>query len=190
MWKSKLFISLFLAIIPSCVFAQDSSGNNLVPVAAVDCSQEQFDKAEKAFRGRSLGPAPEKALKTLVNGCPNESWIDTASAELTTVQEESAEHSINIGLYYQQKFEKGESTSNRGAFSRFEYVLREYPHYAHTDRVLLILGNAYLSTNQWEEAFATYTRLINEFPTSVFAGDAFKQLNMLAKKSIEPTTSK
>lgn len=127
---------------------------------------------------------------SLVAGCSDASWISEASNELKIVQEERADSLIKIGLYYQQKYEKSESTSNRGAITRYREVVEKYPNYSRIDYALLLLGNAYLSSSQLEDAFAIYTRLINEFPASVYVQDGFKQLDVLAKKSIESTRVK
>ena len=190
MWKFKSLFPLFFIIIPACAFAQENSTDSRIPVATIACSQKRFEEAAKAFRGRGLQGSPERLLKTLVRECANAFWIDQASSFLSTVQEERSDSLIKIGLYYQQKYENGESIYNSGATIRYREVMEKYPHYSRTDYVLLILGNAYLSSDQLDDAFTIYTRLINEFPTSEYVQDAYERLDVLAKRSIDPASVK
>jgi outer membrane protein assembly factor BamD (BamD/ComL family) len=116
-------------------------------------------------------------LKALVDGCSDAFWADGAKSYLHTVQEERADTLIKIALYYERLFVTGKSTGNRGAISRYEFILANYPHYSRTDYLLLILGNAYSSAGEWEKGFSTYTRLINEFPTSKYVRNAYRHLD-------------
>lgn len=177
MWKLKLVIAISFITCPTFAVSRDITANTDSASQTIECSQEEFNVAENRFRERLFRGSPEKLLKGLVDGCPNAFWIDRAKSHLFTVEEERANSLIKIAQYYQRLFIAGKANSNRGATSRYELILADYPHYSRTDYVLLILGNAYSSTGESEKAFSIHTRLINEFPTSKYVRNAYKQIH-------------
>lgn len=56
------------------------------------------------------------------------------------------------------------------------------------DQILLLMGRSYEAMNKKDEAIKAYTRIGQEFPTSVYLGDANRNLTKLGAKPVSPPT--
>jgi hypothetical protein len=86
------------------------------------CSREFFEAAEARFAKRAFSSqtlaAAEQRLKKITVYCGDVPWISQAREPLRTAQEEMANTSLTIGLFYLERFRQGKTGTNRGSAIR------------------------------------------------------------------------
>jgi outer membrane protein assembly factor BamD (BamD/ComL family) len=141
------------------------------------CAQQSFDEAESSYRMRwrdsELKARAEHQLNTLVRSCPATPERDQAEQRLQDVREELAESYLSIAKFYLK------NRSNSGARSRLQAIVERYAKFTKLDEVLSLLGRLNMDGGYLDDAAASYKKLLNDFPNSQYAGEAFIQLSII-----------
>jgi outer membrane protein assembly factor BamD len=103
---------------------------------------------------------------------PDSPYVERARKQIEECYDLLAEHDRVVGWFYQRR--KGW----RAAIDRYNTILKSYPRFDKTNRVLIDLGTCLLATGQRTEAEQVLGRLMHESP----GGDLAKQAKrMLAE---------
>ncbi|HEY0727842.1 MAG TPA: tetratricopeptide repeat protein [Pyrinomonadaceae bacterium] len=141
-----------------------------------------FQQAEQAFGRRKLGSEnlaqAEKQLSNLACLCKEQPAGLHAKEQLRVVQEELANHSLSIALFYLGKFYDGRG-GQAGAVSRLKHIIERYPEYSKLDQALFLLGEINMKARNFDEAAGYYRQLISAYPASQYTGEASLQLNAI-----------
>ncbi|MCS6807155.1 MAG: tetratricopeptide repeat protein [Acidobacteriota bacterium] len=100
---------------------------------------------------------------------PVEEWRDR---EL----EKQSLHHLQVARFY---FKKKRWAAARG---RLQEIVARNPRFAGMAEVYYMLGEVYAQTNEPEQAQELFSRVVEEFPDSEFAGKAKARLEQLARK--------
>jgi outer membrane protein assembly factor BamD (BamD/ComL family) len=114
----------------------------------------------------------EQELKKILQLYPQTPLRDRVDDNLFQVQEFLGLHSLKIAQFY---FDKGHGM--KGAESRLQHIIQQYPKFSRMDEALLLLGKAYLMDGQPEAAADYFWKLVCKYPSSRYAAKAFEQLN-------------
>ncbi len=93
--------------------------------------------------------------------------------------EKTAGHNLEVARFY---FKKRNWVAAR---SRLQDIIKDYPEFSQIAEVYFLLGEVYRVTSDRELAIELYSRLVEEFPDSEFAGRArerLRELNAQVKK--------
>ena len=185
-----LIITALLGSFPIAA-AQESDASHASYAPDSDaCSREFFEAAEArfakmAFSSQTLAAA-EQQLKKITADCADVPWLSQASEHLRTAQEERANTSLSIGLFYLERFRQGKTGTIEGARSRLAMIVEQYPGFSRMDQVLVRLGDANVLAGRLDEAVSFYRRIVKEFPRSQYFGEAALQLNTLDGQQQSP----
>ena len=89
-----------------------------------------------------------------------------AAEKIRDCRDKQLQYEIYVGRFY---LKTGKYLS---AIGRFEAALKAFPELPRCDEVLYYLGKAYQDAKQPPKAREAFERLVKEFPTSRFAGNA------------------
>ena len=144
---------------------------------SASCTQQSFEDAETSYRMRwrdsEIKARAERELSTLVRSCPVTPERDQAEQHLQGVQEELAESYLNTAKFYMKK------SSKTGARSRLQAIVERYTKFTKLDEVLSLLGRLNAEDGYLDSAVPSYKKLLNDFPNSQYAGEAFIQLSVI-----------
>jgi outer membrane protein assembly factor BamD len=97
----------------------------------------------------------------------SENFFTERAKERTTIcRKQLAAHEFYVGEYY-YRIKKYE-----GAAGRFEGLLEQFPKIDNEDRTLFFLGKSYIELGKGEEAKEVLTRLVTDYPKSLYAREA------------------
>jgi outer membrane protein assembly factor BamD (BamD/ComL family) len=174
-----VFISIVIAFsfIPGHkTWAQEASANN----QQVDSEEEMFGKAERYIqllstrRDSEAVAGAEKLLEKILQLYPNtlrRVWVEE---NLLPLQEIRGTSDLRIAQFYYNK-----DHGMKGAESRLQKIVQEYPGFLRMDEVLLLLGKVYLKAEQPEAAADYFWKLVCKYPAGKYTVKAFKQLNKI-----------
>ena len=117
-------------------------------------------RIERADRDQS---ATEKALvayEDLLRLYPTSQYAEKTKTEIAVVRDRLAEHEFVVGLFY---LRYGLPLSS---VTRLENLLADFPDYSQRDKALYYLGMAFRTSAKADDAQATFSRLLAEFPQS------------------------
>ena len=182
-WLLAVLIVLSIPLISSAQDADPAYDSNPTP----DCSSELFDEALHIFRDtlRADAISRERKLSKILKECPDAPWNSQVSDFLKSTREESAEHLFSIAKYYQDLYNSRRQGGLKGAYSRYRQIVEKYPKYSKLALTLLNLGDVETSLGNFDEAWSSYQRLINDLPTSPLVDTAFKRLQTLEEIRIK-----
>ena len=149
----------------------------------VESDEEMYMRAEKEVRSATtkgldwcgeLNAAhrAEQQLKKILQLYPQTFWRERVEEDLSQVQEILGLHDLQFAQFY---FDRGHGM--KGAESRLQQIIKEYPNFSRTDEALLLLGKTYLVEERPEDAANFFWKLVCRFPASKHIGEAFEQLN-------------
>ena len=176
-----------MILLPLTVAGQNSEQNTEIRSTDVSrCSQERFEEAQHLSRDVFRdGVYRERKLAKILAECPDAPWSSQVTEFLQTAREESAEHSFRVAKYYQDLYNSERTGGLKGAEARYQEIVEKYPEYSRLDLTLLNLGDAQAALGNYDDAWTSYQRLINEFPTSQLVKAAFKRLQTLETMRIQ-----
>jgi outer membrane protein assembly factor BamD len=151
----------------------------------------QFRVAESYFRQKN-GPDRDQTntqhaleeYQRLVELYPASSQMETTRQRIAECRRSLATAEFNIGYFYQRT-----RKAYRAAIQRYELLLKGYPDYAGIDAALYRLSECLLASGRTAEALPQLARLLEEYPTSSYAGPARQLLETAqATPSVTPAT--
>jgi outer membrane protein assembly factor BamD (BamD/ComL family) len=181
---------LLLSLVSFPAYCQDST-TNLSDSSVLRCSQEQFEDAAHIYRDTVRNrDARENKLKKILDECPDAGWYDQVSEFLRSAREDRAQVLLEIAAYYQNLICEGKPRGLKAAESRYKQIVQQYSQFSKIDDVLIRLGDVQTARGEFDDAWLTYTKLINEFPASNLVKTAFQRLQVLQEiRLIQPNLS-
>lgn len=148
----------------------------------------QFQVAESHFRQKN-GPdrdqtETEKALEEfqrLLELYPQSAHAETGRGRIVECRQSLARAEFLAGYFYQRTRQ-----AYRAAVARYEGILQDYPDYQELDEVLLRLGQSLALSGRTAEALPHLARLLEEYGSSAYAGEARELYDKLASSATVP----
>lgn len=109
-------------------------------------------------------------FETFVKQHPKSEYIAKVQEKIADCRGKLAQYEIYVGRFYYR------TDAYTAAIGRLEGALANFPDYTGHDETLYYLGKAALEAKQNDKAQAALTRLIREYPSSPYLGDARKLL--------------
>lgn len=109
-------------------------------------------------------------FETFVRQYPKSQYVSKVQEKITDCRSKLAQYEIYVGRFYYR------TDNYKAAIGRLEKVLVDYPDYIGHDETLYYLAKAYLEDKQVDKMQTTCSRLIREYPSSKYLGDARKLL--------------
>ncbi|MFL6211653.1 MAG: outer membrane protein assembly factor BamD [Pyrinomonadaceae bacterium] len=128
----------------------------------------------------------EQRLKAAMQQFPQTSLRPEFELRLREVQENLADHSFNVGRFYEDRFNRQLANNLKGAQSRYREVYEKYPNYSGMAEVLFRLGVSYVQEEEPDEAAKYFQLLVRRHPSSVWAEKAKEQLQAIGAPIPEP----
>jgi outer membrane protein assembly factor BamD len=128
----------------------------------------------------------EQRLKAAMQQFPQTSLRPDFELRLREVQENLAEHSFEIGRFYEDRYARQLANNPKGAQSRYREVAEKYPFYSRMAEVLFRLGVTYVQEEEPDEAAKYFQQLVRTHPNSEFAEKAKEQLQAIGAPVPEP----
>jgi len=127
----------------------------------------------------------EQRLKVLLQQYPQTKLRPEVEERLRQVQDNLAEHSYSVGLFYRDRY-NGKHGGLKGAQDRFKEVIEKYPNFCRRDEVLYNLAWTFTVEEEPDEAAKYYQELVRDFPNSQLVDKAKDQLNIIGAAIPEP----
>lgn len=109
-------------------------------------------------------------FETFIKQHPKSEYVARVQEKIADCRGKLAQYEIYVGKFYYR------TDAYTAAIGRLEGALATFPDYTGHDETLLYLGKAALEAKQKEKAQAALTRLVREYPSSPYLGDARKLL--------------
>jgi outer membrane protein assembly factor BamD len=138
--------------------------------AQMQVAMSHYKMMEKADRDRTEAEAAEDEFQTFLLKYPQSPLVPKAAQRLREVQEVLADSDFKIGRFY---YLKGDS---RAAVPRLLEVTERYPLYSQSDQALWMIGAIYEKAEKREVADKFYTRIVRDYPGSIYNPEAKKRL--------------
>jgi outer membrane protein assembly factor BamD len=127
---------------------------------------------EKSDRDNSEAESAEDEFQAFLLKYPNSPLVPKAEQHLREVQEIIADGDYRVARFYYLKGPR----SYRASAARLNEIIERYPLYSQSDKALWMAGNIYDKWEKREIADQYFARIVREYPTSPFVGDAKKKL--------------
>jgi len=171
-----------------CSGLKAQSQENNEPAETIDESliriERQIDlwQSGQFDRDRQLGEIRAwERLKAILKSDPDDSLRTRVARDMLPLGEFLGEHDLAIAEFYLGQ----EHGGVRGARSRLEHIVQEFPRYSKMDRVLLRLAETYVREDNPDPARNYLFKLICKYPASDYSTRAFDRLNQIGFGSWE-----
>lgn len=114
-------------------------------------------------------------LKDILKSNPDDNVRARVAQDMVPLEEILGNLSLAIAEFYLDREHGGVP----GARSRLEYIVKEFPQYSKTDRVLLRLAETYVREENAEPARTYLYKLVCRYPASDSSTKAFDRLNQI-----------
>ena len=127
---------------------------------------------------RDISPArkAEQRLKFCLQQYKVSSLRPDVEVRLREVQNNLADHDLNVGNQYYEKYFRHAANNLKGAQSRYKEITEKYPNYERMGEVLYRLGVTYVEEEEPDEATKYFQQLVRTHPNSGFAEKAKEKL--------------
>jgi outer membrane assembly lipoprotein YfiO len=137
---------------------------------------------------RDIAPArkAEQRLKFCLQQYKVSSLQPDVEVRLREVQNNLADHDLNVGNQYYEKYFRHAANNLKGAQSRYKEVTEKYPNYERMAEVLYRLGVTYVEEEEPDEATKYFQQLVRTHPNSGFAERAKEKLAAIGAAVPDP----
>jgi outer membrane protein assembly factor BamD len=153
--------------------------HELADDAQLKVAMTHIKQIQKPDRDDTEARLAEYELNVMITERTDSPLLDEAKEKLRAVQEILAESIFGPAKQYYR----------RGAFpavvSRCEEILKKYPDFSGTDRVLFLLGETFRQAIP-EQSAPFYSRIVSDYPLSPLVKDSKKHLMALQASIPEP----
>lgn len=125
---------------------------------------------EKPDRDDTEARLAEYELNLMISDHPDSPLLEEAKEKLRGVQEILAESILGPAKQYYMR------RAYPAVIDRCQEILKKYPDFSGTDRVLYLLGETFRKSSQPEASTAFYARIVQDYPLSKLVDDSKKQL--------------
>jgi outer membrane assembly lipoprotein YfiO len=127
----------------------------------------------------------EQRLKAILQQFPNTPIKPEVERRLYEVQENLGMHTLQIGRFYQARYERGNG-GLKGAQSRLREIIEKYPNFSLMDEVLFREGWLYIQEEEPDEAAKYFTRVVRDFPNGDYVEKATEELKKIGAPIPDP----
>jgi outer membrane protein assembly factor BamD len=140
---------------------------------------KQMEKPDRDFRHAYRA---EEECRQVLTQFPNSKMAPRVQQMLRNIQEVIAEGEMRVGRFYHNK------GSHPAASNRLQGVSDTYPLYSAADEALWLLGDSYskMGNRFREKTTDAYTRIVRDYPLSVYADQAREKLKAMEAPIPEP----
>lgn len=137
---------------------------------------------------RDISPArkAEQRLKFCLQQYKSSGLRPDVEIRLREVQNNLADHDVNVGNQYYEKYYRHAANNLKGAQSRYKEVTEKYPNYERMAEVLYRLGVTYVEEEEPDEATKYFQQLVRTHPNSGFAEKAKEKLAAIGAAVPDP----
>jgi outer membrane protein assembly factor BamD len=141
-----------------------------------------YRQMEKADRDSYHALRAEEECRQVLVQFPNSKFAPQVQQLLRNIQEVLADHEFRVGYFYHNK------GTYFSAANRLEALVDHYPLYSRADEALWRMGDSYskMGPRFREKTADAYTRLVRDYPLSVYAEDAKAKLKAMEREIPEP----
>lgn len=112
-------------------------------------------------------------FESFVRQYPRSEYVAKVQEKIADCRGKLTKYEIYVGRFYYR------TDKYAAAAGRFELALQNFPDYTGHDETLIYLGKSYLETKQPDKMREVLSRLVREYPSSKYLGDA---RSLLARK--------
>ena len=105
-------------------------------------------------------------FESFVQLYPKSEYAAKSREKIADCRAKLARYEIYVGHYYYR------THHHKAAIGRFEKALSDYPEFTGHDQTLFYLGQAYAADKQMDKMQTVLSRLVREYPSSKYLGDA------------------
>ena len=127
----------------------------------------------------------EQRLKAILQQFPTTSMRPAVELRLYQVQENLGMHELQVGRFYQNRYERGNG-GLKGAQRRFAEIIQKYKNFSYMDEVLFRQGWLYIQEEEPDEAAKYFQQVVRDFPNGEFVERAKEELNKIGAAIPEP----
>ena len=153
--------------------------HELADDAQLKVAMTHIKQLQKPDRDNTEARLAEYELNVMINEHSSSPLLDEAKAKLRAVQEILAEGILGPAKQY---FKRG---AYPAVVNRCEEILKKYPDFSGTDRVLFLLAETVRKVAPPQSA-PYYTQIVRDYPLSPLVNDAKKNLVALQAEVPEP----
>ena len=125
---------------------------------------------ERPDRDNTEARLAELELKNLIESKPDSPLSQEAKDKLRGVEELLAESILGPAKQYYMR------RAYPAVIDRCEEILKKYPDFSGTDRVLYLIGETYRKSSKPEQGATYYAQIVRDYPTSDLVNDSKKHL--------------
>jgi outer membrane protein assembly factor BamD len=131
-----------------------------------------YDEMDKADRDPNNALRAEQECRQLMVQFPNSKYAPIAEQRLRDIQEVLGEAEMVAGVFYHHK------GSNAAAANRFKGLVEQYPLYSRADEALWLDADSltHMGPRFRQSAGDAYTKIVRDYPLSLWASQAKKKL--------------
>ena len=137
---------------------------------------------------RDISPArkAEQRLKFCLQQYRQSSLRPDVEIRLREVQNNLADHDLNVANQYYDKYYRHAANNLKGAQSRLREITEKYPQYERMAEVLFRLGVTYVEEEEPDEATKYFQQLVRTHPNSGFTEKAKEKLAAIGAAVPDP----
>jgi outer membrane protein assembly factor BamD len=154
--------------------------NELADDAQLFVAMTHIKQLQKPDRDNTEARLAEYELNAMIANYPDSPLLDEAKEKLRAVQEILAESILGPARQYYLR------RAYAAVVDRCEEILKKYPDFSGTDRVLFMLAESLRKSNVNDQATIYYAQLVRDYPMSELVDDSTKQLKLLQAPVPEP----
>jgi len=154
--------------------------HDLADDAQLMVAMTHVKQLEKPDRDNTEARLAELELTAMITEHPDSPLLDEAKEKLRGVQEILAEGTFGPAKQYYLR------QVYAAVIGRCEEILKKYPDFSGTDRVLFLMGDTLRKVNATKESVPFYTRIVRDYPLSKLVKDSKKHLVELQASIPEP----
>jgi outer membrane protein assembly factor BamD len=156
--------------------------HDLADDAQLKIAMTHIKQIEKPDRDDTQAKLAEFELLNMIGSAnyADSPLLDEAKSKLRGVQEILAESILGPARQYYLR------RAYPATVDRCEEILKKYPDFTGTDRVLFILGESKRKMNLTKDSVPYYAQIVRDYPTSDLVADSKKRLLLLKEPIPEP----
>ncbi len=139
-----------------------------------------FKNALKPGRDQTKTTQALAEFKKVVTNYPLSEEAKLAQEKINECEERLATQEFLIAVFYYKSYALKASTS------RLSEILTNYPTFSRMDEVYFYLADSYYKWRKTAESVPYFTKLVSDYPTSIYAKKAQERLREIEKTTPEP----
>jgi len=154
--------------------------NELADDAQLFVAMTHVKQIQRPDRDDTEARLAEYELNAMISNYPDSPLLDEAKQKLRAVQEILAESILGPAKQYYLR------RAYVAVIDRCEEILKKYPDFSGTDRVLYMMAESLRRSNASEDSANYYAQVVRDHPMSDLVSDAKKQLTSLQAPVPDP----